>query len=201
MKFYKEADKVRAICNHCRSKVDATITLRDVPFKHSDGMAKDILVGVCDVCSKVVLTPHQSSVKIGRDLKKTKKSVELRVPAHYIDILNVASNKVNIDLDESFNKHLMFYYIHFTNSERYTDDDLMILFNNECHDVKLSKRISFKTNDRLTKDIESLMMKFNFESRSELLKSIILKINHDIVQCKKSERIEELRLLAYTYSA
>ncbi|MBU3845373.1 MAG: hypothetical protein H9855_00055 [Candidatus Acinetobacter avistercoris] len=201
MKLYREADKIKTGCEHCKAKVDVTMTLCDMPFKHADGVAKDVLVGICDICGNIVVTPHQSTIKIGRDLKNIKKSIELRVPAHYIDILNLASNKVDVDLDESFNKHLILFYINLLNSTRYEDGDLFSLFENEDHNVKLSKRLSFKANDKLVFDIELLVKRYNFENKSDLLKAIILKINHDIVQSNNIERINELKVLAYSFFA
>ncbi|WP_408601591.1 hypothetical protein [Pseudomonas sp. PLMAX] len=64
MKLYQEGDKSRAICGHCETVVATTFMCRDVPFSDGKGIAKAILVGVCDTCSQVVSIPAQSTPAI-----------------------------------------------------------------------------------------------------------------------------------------
>lgn len=64
MKPYQEGDTGRAICGHCEKLVTTTFMRRDVSFSDGKGVAKAILVGVCDTCSQVVSLPAQSTPAI-----------------------------------------------------------------------------------------------------------------------------------------
>lgn len=64
MKLYQEGDHGTAICGHCEKVVTTTFMRRDVPFSDGKGIAKAILVGVCNTCSQVVSIPSQSTPAI-----------------------------------------------------------------------------------------------------------------------------------------
>jgi len=63
-KLFREGDKSKAICSHCGELVGTTFVRRDVPFSGGKGLAKDILLAVCDACQEVVATPAQSTPAI-----------------------------------------------------------------------------------------------------------------------------------------
>lgn len=54
----------QAICMTCKAKVTATYGHRDVPFSDGLGLAKSILVAICDGCNEVIGLPAQSTAKI-----------------------------------------------------------------------------------------------------------------------------------------
>lgn len=70
MKNFKVGDKSKAICQDCKSLVDTTFKLRDVPFSDGSGVVKNILTGVCDQCGRIVSIPHQSTTTIKRSFKE-----------------------------------------------------------------------------------------------------------------------------------
>ncbi len=61
---YREGEKSRSLCSHCAGLVNTTFKRRDVPFSDGKGVARDILVAVCDVCDSVVAIPAQSTPAI-----------------------------------------------------------------------------------------------------------------------------------------
>lgn len=65
-KIYKPADKSYAVCHQCAKLGDTTFSYRDVPFDDGKGIAKNILVAVCDYCDSVVSIPAQSTDDIKR---------------------------------------------------------------------------------------------------------------------------------------
>lgn len=52
MKYYKEGDKSKAICDWCKKIVDTTMIIYELGY--------DTLVAKCDECSNVVAIPEQS---------------------------------------------------------------------------------------------------------------------------------------------
>lgn len=61
---YNVGYKGKAICSFCNKIVSVTYMVRDVSFSDGSGIAKNLLVGVCDCCDKVVLLPSQSSASV-----------------------------------------------------------------------------------------------------------------------------------------
>ena len=68
MKIFKVGYTQQAVCNSCKSIETAAFDLRNVPFSDGSGIVKKVLVGVCDKCDQVVLTPQQSAPAIKRQL-------------------------------------------------------------------------------------------------------------------------------------
>ena len=59
MNIFNEGHVERAVCD-VDGVVTATFRYRDVPFSDGSGVVRDLLVGVCDVCNEVILSPPQS---------------------------------------------------------------------------------------------------------------------------------------------
>ncbi|WP_236692884.1 hypothetical protein [Pseudomonas sp. 10-1B] len=78
MKILLEGDSGKALCEHCQAVVPTHYVRRDVPFSDGQGMAKDILVGVCTRCDGVVAIPPQSTPAIREARKQQLKSIEAR---------------------------------------------------------------------------------------------------------------------------
>lgn len=93
MKIVKEGDKRQVVCPKCGLS-QAVYTLRDIDFSDQSGKVKNVLAGVCASCDQVVSIPKQSTAKVRAEYNKIKTSIDLRVPAHYLDILTLASQKI-----------------------------------------------------------------------------------------------------------
>ena len=70
MAHYEPGDKSRAVCEDCESVVNTTFMIRDVPFNDGIGLAKNILVAVCDCCNNTVAVPSQSVITIAEVRKQ-----------------------------------------------------------------------------------------------------------------------------------
>ena len=86
MKVYHEGDKAQALC-HDDGPVTVTYGYRDVPFNDGNGVAKNIMAGICDRCGQVIVIPAQSEPAISQARKRVEHSLEVNIPAAYIDIL------------------------------------------------------------------------------------------------------------------
>lgn len=198
MRFVKEGEKGKAICNSC-GLTTTTYLLRDVDFSDKSGTVKGILAGVCDVCNEVIVIPAQSTAKIKTEYNKVRKSIEVRVPAHYVDILDMACQKIDSNLDESFFKALVIYYIHSLNMMKFPAKDFEKLLNSDIAKAKSSKRLSFKITEKTEKEFISLISSLGLKNKSDIIKGIILKINEDIVQPKQPKHLNKLKSLATAF--
>jgi len=87
MKFLKSGDTKKAGCSNCKGLRNVTFQIRDVPFSDNSGIAKNILVGVCDTCDSVVVLPHQSTPLVKRQLEHQRRRTELHIPAHHSPVM------------------------------------------------------------------------------------------------------------------
>jgi hypothetical protein len=193
MNILKVGDKGKAACDKCRAFVVTTYKLRDVPFSDNSGIVKSVLVGVCDGCDSVVALPHQSTPMVKKQLEKQRASLESRVPAHLIDILNLASFELGGSTD--FVPSIMRYYIHALSNGDLSVKDMANYLKSDLAKGKSQRRLSIKGRNVMA-DTEKLKALTHIESTSELIKGIILKINDDIFNQKKDEPIKFLKNLA-----
>lgn len=190
MKIFKVGDSQKAVCEHCQSLENATFQLRDVPFSDSSGVVKKVLVGVCDKCDLVSLLPHQSTPAVKRQLDAQRKPVESRLPAHLVDILNLATYELGGSVE--FVPSLMKYYIHSLASDEKAAKTIRELSQSELAQGRADKRLSLKGR-RILEEIDSLKAISHIENTTDLIKGIILKINDDILIKKRPKQTRELK--------
>ncbi len=198
MRFVIEGEKGKAICNSC-GVTTITYSLRDVDFSDKSGTVKDILSGVCDKCYEVITIPAQSTARIKSEYNRVRKPLEVRVPAHYIDILNLACQKIDSNLDESFFRALVIFYIHDLSTGKISIKGFEKLLDSSISKAKLSKRLSFKITQKTENDFIKLIYLLGIKSKSEIIKGIILKINEDIVQPRHPKHLTKLKTLATAF--
>jgi hypothetical protein len=193
MKIVKLEDKSTAACQSCKKFVDVTYRLRDVPLSDRSDIVKDVLVGVCDICDEVCVLPYQSVPKVSKTMEQQRKPIDSRVPAHMLDILNLASAEVGGGSD--FVPNLLKYYLHALAVNEISPARLTHYLASDLASGKSQKRISLKGR-RISEDIAKVKELTNLSSTSDIVKSVILKINDDILQKKNKKPIKVLRGIA-----
>jgi hypothetical protein len=193
MKIVKSEDKSTAACQSCKKFVDVTYRLRDVPLSDGSDIVKDVLVGVCDICDEVCVLPYQSVPKVSKTMEQQRKPIDSRVPAHMLDILNLASAEVGGGSD--FVPNLLKYYLHALAVNEISPASLTRYLASDLASGKAQKRISLKGR-RISEDIAKVKELTNLSSTSDIVKSVILKINDDILQKKNKRPIKVLRGIA-----
>ena len=196
MKIVKVGDTQKAACHRCQRFENMTYKLRDVPFSDGKGLVKNVLVGVCDSCNSVAVLPHQSTPAVRKQLETQRRSLESRVPAHMVDILNLAS--VEISGGTEFVPGLIKFYIHSLSTNDISSSGISKYLGSELATGKSQKRISIKGR-LVAKEFADLKKITNIHSSSALIKGIVLKINDDIFVHKKAKTIKVLkRIVAAT---
>lgn len=191
MRIVKEGDQKSALCPAC-GKITGTYLLRDFYLNDNRNVVKNILALVCNNCNADIAYPAQSTPHIHAEIR-VKHSVEVRVPAHFIDILYMAVNKIDKDLDENFYKTIIMYYVDEIHSGNISYESLKSLLSLDVADAKSSKRISLKINTKQNSSITEIIEKNQDSSQSELIKCIILKIYFDILVDKNKKIINKLK--------
>jgi len=193
MKIFKVGDITQAVCERCQSIKNATFALRDVPFSDGSGIVKSVLVGVCATCDNVIVTPQQSAPAIKRELDKQRKPLEARVPAHMVDILNLASAELGANSD--FSKVLIKYYVHTLSLNEKKALHLEKYLKNDLAKGPSQKRISLK-GIQVYDDLNTLKEHSHIESTTDVLKAVVMNIYEDFFDKPKKRVIETLKGLA-----
>lgn len=190
MKIFKVGDSQRVICENCRSLENATFILRDVPFSDGSGLVKNVLVGVCDKCDQVSILPHQSTPVVKRQLEAQRKPVESRLPAHMVDILNLATLELGGSTD--FVPNLVKFYIHALATNEESARTIANFLKSDLATGKAEKRLSLKGR-QIYADIETLKSISHISNTTDLIKCIILKINEDVLVNKQHQPTQQLK--------
>lgn len=199
MKVFKLGDKGRAMC-HRDGPVATTFDYRDVPFRDGMGVAKSILVGICDVCGDAVVIPSQSAAAVASARQRAEKSFEVNLPAVYIDVLDAAVSRIPGGVYGDFRKRLFMYYIGRYASGAEAPTELTLLVNDSWKafiGVKNmpNKRFSMKLSEGAVDRVEKVLDKTSL-NRTDLVKSIVAKIHADLVAPEKPRHLSELSMIA-----
>lgn len=190
MRILKVGDKSKAMCEDCCSLVNTTFQLRNIPFSDGRGLVKNVLAGVCDQCESVVSVPHQSTPAIKRVFEAKRKPVEVRLPSHLIDILNLATNEIGAETD--FVPSLLKYYVHALAKDEVSSFKINSYLKEDLALGKSNKRLSLKGRN-ISEELEELKSKFHIKSTTDVLKGVILKINEDLLIKKSAKPIKHLQ--------
>ena len=195
MIIVKVGDEERAECGVCEAFRTVSYQLRDVPFDDGSGVVKNVIAGVCKTCDSVAVIPFQSVPAIKKQLQIQRKAVETRVPAHMIDLLNMASAELGATPD--FVPLLLKYYIHQLASNPEAALRLVTLLTSELATGLANKRLSLKGRE-IGNDIEKLKSLSQIDNTTELLKGVVLMIHHDLLVNPDAHRIAVLKSFVAT---
>lgn len=201
MKLFIDGDNSRGICNQCEKLVSLTFKRRDVPFSDKKGFAHDILVGVCDECDEVVSIPAQSTPAIAESRRKALRSIEVRLPAIYLDVLDLAAFTVERESTPDFRKDLLCYYIHDLAQDPKGRQRLLSahklstigFLKNKAQIPR--KRLSMKVSEKLRAELSHLEECTELNT-TDVFKSVVFDIQRDILENPKPSKIKALQFLA-----
>lgn len=178
---------------------------RDVPFSDGQGVAKDILVGVCTRCDGVVALPPQSTPSI-REARKQLRSIEARLPAVYLDVLDAAMHAVCSEAGVNLRKLFLAHYLQQL-AQVQQSGQLQVVhqaFIRALDDQRAqrglvhsnaTRRLSMKVNSHMADDMLALQQQTEM-NQTELLKAVIALIQADVLEARDEEVIRTLQQLA-----
>lgn len=203
MKLYRDGDSSKSFCSRCAKVVTTAFERRDVPFSDGKGMAKNILVGVCDACDSVVSIPAQSAPAISEARTREVASLEASLPAIYIDVLDLAARQISPWTTTDFRRPLLSFFIHqFAHKStaarklRRSYEESLRLFPEERGGAK--RRLSLKVSTTVASDLSWLLEATDL-SKTELIKSVVYEIRQQVIETPKPNYIKELQAIA-TYA-
>lgn len=206
MKILFEGDIGKALCERCQAVVAMRYARRDVPFSDGQGLARDILVGVCERCDSVVALPAQSTPAIREARKEQLKSIEARLPALYLDVLDAALHAVCSDAGAHLRKLLLAHYLQQLvqagqgEGLRPAHEAFIQALEQQRQQRGLpasgaTRRLSMKVNAHMAEDFHGLMQQTHM-TQTELLKAVIARIHSDVLEARDPQVIDTLQRLA-----
>ncbi|VVO05437.1 hypothetical protein [Pseudomonas fluorescens] len=207
MKLLFEGDRGKALCEHCQKVVTTTYVRRSVPFSDGHGEAKQILVGVCEVCDAVVAIPPQSTPAIKEARKQQLTSIEARLPAIYLDVLDAAMHSITKEAGVQIRKLFFSYYFREL-AEQETKAATSLHRVHEVFTQSIAeqcdrrhlppshsmKRLSMKVNHYVADDFV-VLLQVTHMTQTELLKSVISQIQQDVLEVRNPTVISDLQRL------
>lgn len=200
MKIFHEGDHGKAFCTDCGEVVPTTYRRRDMPFSDGRGLARNILVGVCDRCGTTVAIPAQATAAIVKARKAAAQAIEVNLPASYIDVLDHAVHSIDNQASTDFRRALLTYFVHKTAMDeravtilRLSHRKAVELFPEERGVAR--RRISMKVPPRVTDDFRRLEASTALNT-TELLKSVVFLIRQRVLEEPRPRLIGELKALS-----
>lgn len=195
MNIFKEGDQSKGICEHCKKLVSTTFKVQDAPIHDGNAtyFVKDVLVGVCDVCNRIVSIPQQSFAAVAEVRKKAEKeNLEVRVPRHLLDILNNSILILGIDVTADLRSQLVRLYLADIKAKQYTKIKENLKSSLLRGSFKKSSRLSVRVTSQLEDIYETFLKKSHF-SKTDLVYSVIVEVKKDILDKKSPSKIHEIR--------
>lgn len=201
MKLFQEGDRSKAVCKHCTRVVGTTFVRRDVPFSENPEMvAKNILVGACDACGATVSIPAQSTPAISKVRKEKAESIEARLPAIYLDVLDYAVHSIDHRSSTDFRRVLLTYFVHKAAHRVKAASTLKASHKKALatfpeHRGSTRRRLSMKVAPRINEDFRILATGTNLNT-TEILKSVVFEIQGEVLENPTPKLLDELRTLS-----
>ncbi|MDQ7994649.1 MAG: hypothetical protein AAGC76_02225 [Luteibacter sp.] len=200
MKILHQGDTEPALCD-LDGRVTVTYRYRDVPFSDGSGMARNVLAGICDVCSEVLLVPPQSVPAIAASRRRSTGPLEASLPASYVDTLDAAVSLVDTEASKEFRKRLLMYYLHrYARGDEAMAELVGLAGGAEQSASGPNRRLSFKLSEQANAKVDYVMNETGL-SKTQLVKALIGKIAADLVRRTKARRLQELIALCEVMKA
>jgi len=195
MKIYTEGEKSKGLCQICKKLVPTTFKVSSVPLSSGKGKVGDILAAKCDNCDHVVSIPQQSSPRIKEVLSTKKHSIEVRLPIHLLDILNVATDQFEMGSSDQLKDSLVRYYISLADTNKEVSKSIK-KFSESDFAKGSGYRLSLKVNEAAYGRFLHLMEHTKL-NKTQLLKGLILQIYEDLLQKPQKKIITDLEKVMF----
>ncbi len=200
MKIFQEGDTSQAFCSQCTELVRTTFVRRDVPFSDGRGLAKNILVGACDHCGQTVAVPAQSAPAISKARRESMGSIEVNLPAIFVDVLDYAAFSIDSRASTEFRKTILTFFMHRAAHDSRAAKRLRDL--GKIADERFPhrrgsarRRLSMKLSATLLAEVQGLERKTAMNT-TDLLKSMVCLVQDDVLTSPQPDLLQQLRVIS-----
>lgn len=208
MKLYHAGECSKGICETCADVVSTTFRYCDVPFEDQTGMAKDILVAVCDRCGGVVSIPAQSLPALRRARPVAEIPLEVQVPAPDLEVLDAAVTLVARHASPRHRKAILAFFMNRMSRDPESIQKLKnwkaVVGKNASASpagVRIpQKRLSFKLSPESDLCLRNLVERSGLR-RTEVIRGVLSQIRHEVVEPSNPPILQQLREMSEVLQA
>jgi len=192
MKIYTEGEKSKAICPHC-GLVETIFQKRDTPIDGVKTIVKNVLVGVCTKCDKIISIPQQSAPYAHEALQKEQKSLEVRIQRHFSDILASSAFKLKKEYSTSTINFLIRFFIHDISKNKESIKNIAKSYKHSLlsKTAAANERFSLKLDEELMDEFLEIKRLSKLKTNADVFKALVLQIENDILNEKNKKFIEK----------
>jgi hypothetical protein len=173
MKLWKEGDRSRGVCEHCRRLVETRFDRRTVTLKRPRVSAPDVLVAVCTQCGNIVAIPYQSTPRLHEARRKAPVRFEARIPKELDDALGLVADKFSARL-HGLDAALARYYLHVVGRDRRTAVRIKALAHSILAQGKGNGRLSLRLEADTWDRAWTMARQVGMKTKSELIRGVMV---------------------------
>lgn len=194
-KFWKEGDRSRAICEHCKQIVETRFEYRTFSLEVPRIDVPDVLVAVCSVCDRIAAVPYQSSPRLNEARRSAEAPLEARIPRHLEDVLAVVASYYGRN-DSEFRGVVLRYYLNALADSEELAQHVRELASADLAQGRAGERLSLKVQKPVLSRAWEMARTAGMRSKTDMVKGAILAAADDLDNRKGKRRREILTEMA-----
>ncbi len=180
MKIWKDGDRSRTICPHCERRTEVKFQRRTVELEHPQVRAADVLVGVCRECDGIATIPRQSTPKLKHSIELPKEVVNVRVPGHLLDVLDLVADRSSGPGRAKTATLVRLLLAEFAYDLPYARR-VRDLVGTELAQGLADRDLSLRVSAAVLANVDAAAGKLGIVSRSEVIRGVIVAVKEDVL--------------------
>ncbi len=154
---------------------------RNVTLSAPEMTATDVLVAVCVQCDGIALIPHQSAPKLREAIQNPKETLNVRIPGHLEDVLDLLIERVAHGWKHGRSPVLRYLLHEFGNSPMYAHR-VRAHLRNDLAQGPANRDVSVRVPTYILVAVDQMAALVGIESRSEVLRGILASAKEDVLE-------------------
>ncbi len=195
MKILKEGDRSESMCPTCKARVPIRYSYRTVHLDETDIDVKNVLVGVCEKCTKTASIPAQSFPRLKEARERKSKIIEARIPLELDDIIRMIADYYHVS-DQEFRSSLLRFYLYQIVKNESLVRRIKRLSEKDLACGKAPARVSLRLSYDLWNNAWTVLNNSGINDWSTVIRGIIVAAQEDVLGNRASRRREDLECIA-----
>lgn len=190
--LWKEGDRERFGCPHCKALVDSQMKVRTYHLRESDIDVPGVLLVVCDRCDKIAAIPAQSSARLYEARVQLKdEQVEVRIPTHLEDVIFMLARKFFAPV-QAFRPAVLRFYLAELAADPSLAERVRVLAESDLADAPARERVSLRVPAELLAAARERARAAGIARDSDLVRGLLLAAKEDVLDERHPERLLQL---------
>ena len=195
LEIWHQGDRSEALCEKCDGWRETEFRYRPFRLAKAGVTVPDVLVGVCVVCDTTATIPQQSAPKLKAALQKAPGRIDARIPKELRDVIGVLAADFGGET-EPFAGGMLRYYMRAMTEDEVLARRIRALAASADARGTPGGRIAFRLDKRLMADALSTFGDHKSDSKSSLVRGIIVAAKQDAYDSPNKGRLNALKAIA-----